>query len=386
MPPKRIATIVTALVLMVIVGAIQLGRPEEPTYAGRPLSYWITRPTGNEAAIELAIKEIGVDSLPDLIEFLRRKDWPHRAAFASWVSSHKLLASVVRFGPSAETFQSGALTALYCLGPKARPALPEILPLLTNQSREIRIQALFLCTAIAPDSLTAASAMLALNDALRSPLWGIRVDAMKCLNALQPPPPDAAMLLSGRLTDENEHVRNGAMECLVARTNPIVIPLLKERLHDANSVTVTKAIIQLGAFGTGAASAEQRLRELCQDPASNVREAATNALLAVTGEMTLPRGPRPDANITFSFSSAPAEKMLGMYLAFAKKNKITAAGMGWPAGSVRAVTPYPMNPSEAMILIEDVLKQQAHIAIHEVGDGTLVAVCDAPPRQQSPNR
>jgi HEAT repeat protein len=267
MTPKRIAAIVTALVLMVIVVAVELGRAKEPTYAGKPLSYWITSPTGDEAPIELAIKEIGVDALPDLIEYLHRQDSPK--------------------------YQSGALTALNCLGPKARPALPEILPLMTNNSRDIRIQALFVCTAIAPDSLSASSAMPALNDALRSPFWTMRADALRCLNALQPPPPEAAMLLSGRLTDENEYVRATAMECLVARTNPIVIPLLKERLHDAKSVTVTKAIIQLGAFGTAAASAEQRLRELCQDPASSVREAATNALLAVTGDMKVPGGVSP---------------------------------------------------------------------------------------------
>jgi hypothetical protein len=375
MPAKRIMAASVLCVLAVVVIAAILFAPREPSYGGRPLSYWAMRlgPNSDHATRE-AITSIGAGGVPYLISMLRRKDWPFRDRVVAWVSSHKRLASVLKFGPSAEISRRGALAALACLGPKARPALPDILPLLTNQSPPVRINAFYAFTAIAPDTPSVTSFIPALTNGLSNPDWTMRSAAERALDSLHPLPES---LLLDLANGPDKYARDAAINCLAGRTNPTVISALEARTHVKDSLTVTLSIMGLGSYGKGASESVPRLHELCQDRSLNVREAATNALRLITGEDHPAPGPTNVANITFNFGGLPVEQAIDMCEGLAKK-KIASPPTGWPTGTIRAINPYPMTTNEASELLEDVLKHQARVTIQRASNGTLSAVVNSP--------
>ncbi|MGD0812461.1 MAG: hypothetical protein ABSA83_02560 [Verrucomicrobiota bacterium] len=102
---------------------------QEPVSGGKPLSYWMDRlDNRSDTAARAAIKEMGTNALPDLMRVLRQPQ------------------------PVADESRGRALDALACLGPVGKPALPDILPLVTSQNRHLKIRAFFALKAIGPET------------------------------------------------------------------------------------------------------------------------------------------------------------------------------------------------------------------------------------------
>jgi hypothetical protein len=342
---------------------------------GRPLSEWLARldhPTDLPAARK-ALQDLGPGVVPDLVAMLHSKDWPHRNRIIGWVSKHKKLESFLNLGPAAETKKYRALGGIACLGPAARSALPEILPLLTNDSTPIKIRAYCAFAAVAPGPDTVRAAVPALMNGLMDPDPMMRHIALDTVNGLHPLPREATLAFFGLLCDPDQSVRNRAQDCLVARTNTIVLPMLDIQLHDADSFVVAKALRDISIFGKDATGSVPRVRELCTNFYPHVRIAATNALHAITGE-AVARGPSPGADITFNFQSVPVMQLMDIYDGYAGR-RVTPPSGGWPGTALLSgVTPYSLTKAEAMQLIEAMLKEQAHIVLQHSSDGSISAV------------
>jgi HEAT repeat protein len=175
------------------------------------------------------------------------------------------------------------------------------------------------------------------------------------------------------LNDSDENVRKGAMHSLVAQTNPIVIPVLEKQLHDKDSYVVTEAAAQIGVFGAAAAASEPRLRELLDAPLLTVRQAATNALAAITGQSLSHSTPAEKADITYNFPGIPLGQFLDIYRNLAGK-EVTLAATPARAQTLRVITAQPLTKREALQLLEEVLQQQAGLVIVHEPDGSLTAV------------
>jgi HEAT repeat protein len=223
--------------------------------------------------------------------------------------------------------------------------------------------------------VSVASFVPVITNVMTEPDPPVRIAALRALNALHPPPPEAEAALLARMNEFNPAVREAAIECFVARTNPIVIPALEAQLHDPDFYVVTKAITHLKAFGAAATSSVPRLQELLDDPALNVRLAATNALRIIARENSARRAATYGADITFNFPGMPVMQIIEMYERWANK-KVAPPPAGWPPAMIRLQTPYPLTADEARQLVEDVLKQEAHIIIHHAADGSLSATLD----------
>ena len=301
-------------------------------------------------------KDIGSNSLPDLIQTLRQVQ------------------------PSADESRARALDAIARLGPAAKLALPDILPLATNQNRQLKIRAFFALTSIGPDAQTVSSVVPTLMQALGDEKWTMRLAAIYALAALRPPPPDAEPVFVQLLNDSDEDVRRGAMHSLVAQTNPVVIPVLDKQLHDKDSYVVTEAATQIGVFGAAASASEPRLRELRDAPLLTVRQAATNALLAITGQVPPQPASAEIANIAYDFPHIPLEQFLPVYEDLAGK-KVTMKATPKP-GTLRVLTGRPLTKSQALQLLEEVLKEQAGLIIVHGPDGSLTAVARPNETQQ----
>jgi hypothetical protein len=400
---RKLIVIAGVLFLLAgIVAGIVVGHYHEPVYQGKQLSWWLDQ-TSNRARGDL-FRDIGTNALPDLIQMLRSKDWPYRQQVVAWARRHELLKSVLKFGLSADETKSRTLTILAELGPPARPALPEVVSLLTNKSfryknpairavsgmalsdQELRPLLPILSKAAADPSFAGGMAgalgllygfkqlprseILPLAcELLQSPGASVRKVAIDFLNKMQPPPTEVVPDLCRLLGDSDLAVRKAAWDCSVAGTN--AIPILDKQLHDADAEILFEAASRIGTFGPEAAASVERLRELCSHTNATVRRAAAGALEAITGEKVT--APKKDADINFNFKGMPVEQLIGIYEEMAGKDIATPNG-GWPGKLVSVVTPHPLNKQEAMQLIEELLKQQAKVQICHGSDGSLTAV------------
>jgi len=327
------------------------GRQEqEAVSGGKPLSYWMARlDNRSDTTARAAIKEIGANALPELIRILRHLQ------------------------PSSDKDRGRALDVITCLGPAGEPALPDILPLMTNQNRQLKIRAFFAFNAISPDAQMARPVLPALMEALGDQEGTMRLAAMNALAALHPPPPEAAPAFVRLLNDSDGMVSGRAMSCLVAQTNVIVLPMLDQRLHDKDSYVVAEAAAQVGVFGAAAAASVPRLKELLDAPLLTVRLAATNALFAITGQKIFQPAPAENANISYNFPGMPFYQVLDIYEHLAGK-KVTLEATPKNAQTLRVFTSSPLTKNEAMQLLEDVMKEQAGLVIVHGPDGALTTV------------
>ena len=369
------------LIILVAVVAVEFDARREPTYQGRTVSDLASHlGISGEEPEKAAIIAIGPKGVPYLVKLLYRTDWPYRSEIEPWVLHHRWLNSVVKFGPSAEVCKYGALLALSFLGTNASPALPEILPFLTNQSLIVKEPALVAFAAIAPETSSVQVVVPVLTNLLADPDSETRKLAARSLEALHPPPPETTEALLRLLNDEDEFVRDQAMQYFFSRSNPIVIPVLEDQLRETNTFYLTWTSVWLARYGRAAAGAAPRLRELCDSPSRGIRMAATNALVAITGEAPIAGSPRDGADITFNLPGIPVAMVIGLYEGYVKE-KVAPPRRGWPPVLVRVLSPTKLTASEAATLLEDALKEQAQVTIRRGADGALSASVDTQPGQ-----
>ena len=323
---------------------------QEPISGGKPLSYWMERlDNRSDTTARAAVKEMGTNALPDLMRVLRQLQ------------------------PTADESRGRALDAIVCLGPAGKPALPVILPLVTNQNRHLKIRAFFALRAIGPETESVKPFMPTLFQALEDRDWTMRLAAINALAALHPRPPEVTPALIRFLDDPSEIVSEEAMRWLVAQTNSAVLPVLNKQLNEKDSYIVTLAATRLAAFGPAAAGSEPRLRQLLNDPLSSVRQAATNALAAITGQPLSHSAPTENADITYNFPGLPLGMFLDIYGDLAGK-KVTVAAAPAPGQTLRVMTARPLTKSGALQFLEEVLQQQAGLVIVRGQDGSLTAI------------
>lgn len=369
---------------------------QEPISGGKPLSYWMERlDDRSDTTARAAIKEMGTNALPDLIRMLRQLQSAadqsgdravttsiplgagvtmHPAIRGGNVAGPSIpLGAGVTMHPSADLSRVRPLNAIVCLGPVGQPALSYILPLLTNQNYQTKIWAFFALKSIGPDTQTVSSVVPTLFQALGDQNWTMRLAAINALAALHPRPPEVTPAFIRFLDDPSEIVSDEAMRWLVAQTNPVVLPRLDRQLHDKDSYVVTKAARRIGVFGVAAAASAPRLRELRNDPLSTVRQAATNALAAITGQPLPQSAPAENADITYDFPKVPLGQLLDIYGNLAGK-KVTMEATLARGHGLRVITAQPLTKSGALQLIEEVLQQQAGLVIVHGKDGSLTVI------------
>jgi hypothetical protein len=245
---RKLIVIAAVLVLLAsTLASIVVGHHHEPVYHGKPLSWWLLQTTNG--AREGLFRGIGTNTLPDLIQILRSKDWPYRPQVVAWVQRRELLKSKLKFGLSADDTKSRALIILGELGPPARAALPEVLSLLTNQTFRHKSSAIFAVSGMALTDqelrpllpilsksaadpsfaggiagatrllygfkLPRSETLIIACELLKSPGASVRQQAVEFLNKMQPPPTEAVPDLCRLLNDPDLAVRKAAWDCRV---------------------------------------------------------------------------------------------------------------------------------------------------------------------------
>jgi len=216
--------IVAGLLLASIIGLLvwQASGPREPVYEGRPLSSWLYHHVPSSAAIpgynsagwkkaDEAIRHIGTNAIPTLLEMIRAKDRPRFVlklketaqrlglpqkiyVYASWrheeaeyafemlgtnaVSAVPELIRIYERNISASS-QACAAQALGHIGRGAQAALPALIRRFTHTNDEVRFRAVSTVMYIGgqPDVVVPA-----LTSALKDPNIYVRWNALVGLN------------------------------------------------------------------------------------------------------------------------------------------------------------------------------------------------------------
>jgi len=233
--------IVAALVVLLILAAVFLSTPAEPSYRGRPLTYWLAGydvgfaprtdaevPSLSEA--EVAIRAIGTNAIPNLLRRLQH----HHEGFSYWQFSRKRTFPFFRFArASAISSEFEAIAGFRTLGADAGPAVPLLLEVY-NRTSDLR---------------TRSYVLVALAN-------------------IGPSAEPATPLLLHTLVSTNFLWRECAAHALgeIHANAPVVVPALIPGLRDPEDKVRAASVEALAEFGTAAKSAMPELLALLRDP------------------------------------------------------------------------------------------------------------------------
>ncbi|REJ86035.1 MAG: hypothetical protein DWQ34_17955 [Planctomycetota bacterium] len=291
--------------LLIATSVVLLATPQlaasadEPVYEGRTLTSWLEDfavgrfpDMDKHRAAEDAIRQIGVDALPLLIE---------RLTITS-PASQKLIKRVQMLEAQGELEQASVaeaeslgediqtVSAFRALGADAHPAIPTLIELVTPAYDAAT--AIFSGPAerLKDDKSTAAAeALAAIGPAAIPPLikalneGGVstRFAAALALRYFANEDRTIVPALLDAFGDRNPDVRQWAIRSIgsIRRLPDLSVPALVERLHNDPDNNVRCAVlIALGWFGRNAESAVPDIIEATTDPSPSIQGYARRAL------------------------------------------------------------------------------------------------------------
>jgi HEAT repeat protein len=168
-----------AALLLVLVGVIawEVLREREPVYHGKALSIWLEGPPAPDSIspeTETAIRAMGTDALPALLNMVRLRDSAVRKALIELSSKHKWLPIHIR---PVEEIREMACCGFMLLGPTAKPAVPKLARLLDDDDPQVRCVAAACLAYLGPTSRDAVPALVVYLSHLLKPNRGSQWDA-----------------------------------------------------------------------------------------------------------------------------------------------------------------------------------------------------------------
>lgn len=369
----------TALLLALAVGLVVAWR--EPEYGGRTLSSWLeeldlgqTRyDFSKKLDAEDAVNRIGGRGVPTLIKMIRYRDSfyrePWQVRFKKFLAKQKIIKikpPPPAQRPSVESIQWRGAKGVWILGPKADTAIPDLVPLLTNQSASLRAVA---ARALGAIGTNAGWTTPLLTKALKDPNVEVRVCARMGLQGIGPAARDALPELRRLLNETNNDMRMGAMEAFLAITNgsPELLPYLVRELGGTNFLRGW-AVSMLRSYGYKAQPVVPELTRLLDDPDRNVRRAVTNALNTIrSNELPYARTQKT----SFSFGKMSSDKVLDFYAHLTGKHLET--GPEVQSFATVTIQPYGLRTAEeGARWIEEDLSEQANLVLVPSKNGVVL--------------
>ena len=225
MKKRRFIAFVSVVICLVIGISVIIRRSQETiSHRGQTLKAWSIQASQGDSNAVAILKELGTNSIPELIQLLKTKDsffrkqtWTHLPRLPVW-----LRQNIARSfpPPQAELVRESAARALGRLGPDAKIAIPALsLALRDNQGR-VRWDA---ATAL---SLSGKDAVPALIKALEEKDARARHATAYALGQMGPDAGAAVPALVRKLSDQDYAVRNSAAYSLTVIGIPGVLALV----------------------------------------------------------------------------------------------------------------------------------------------------------------
>ena len=242
-------------------------REREPVYAGKSLRAWLreARHSPRSVAAERAVRRIGTNAIPTLLEMLCEKDSsePNKleSLWLRYISSHTSLPTWFRF-PGwywvlYENREALATRGFTILGADAQQAVPALMQIYERN--------------ISPSS---------------------RLETGLSLIAIGPAGRVATPLFLRDASSSNRVVRRVAVETLphVKSEPKLIVPVLVNSLKDTDDEVRFTAAIGIAWFGDDARQAVPAMLPLLNDSNSAVREAVSVTLEFIDPEAAAKAG------------------------------------------------------------------------------------------------
>jgi len=255
-------------------------RSNEPTHAGRPLSFWTSglAPVPPDGSIRIecreAIREIGTNALPFLLKWIQFSP--------AMDESHPTYGISIDVNDPKNRLAYGSAYAFEALGNTAATAVPELTQLVnspaTQNNRYLYVQAL---AGISPAGLPA---LLTVATNLGN---NARVFAISAIENLGTNAAPALPTLLALLRDPEPDVVSFAASALGnLRLQPqLAVPALQQLLQGESTTPCRFAIIALGQFGPEARTAVSDLTRFLNDPSERVRASTVYALTKIAPDV-----------------------------------------------------------------------------------------------------
>jgi HEAT repeat protein len=280
MRKKRFILLAGLLALLLcVLGWLVLSHSEpEPFYQGKLLSAWLkdlrVMYADDSRADEAgkAIRHMGRDAVPFLINLLERRESSRCQRILRWAIEHHLHKSP--YVPVTEDHHQAVL-ACYELGPEARPAIPALIALLSDDFTRRDVGNALV--------RIGSDALIPIIGALTNTNNGVRQEVVVLLAAFRSNTPVVIPALVKSLNDTNKYVRSLAARSLgqLGQAPEVAIPALERRLTDPDAQVRWCACHAIGQFKQQALSEVPPLLAALADPDPEVRSAAAIALVTI---------------------------------------------------------------------------------------------------------
>jgi hypothetical protein len=292
--------------VLVVVLLFQVSGPRkrgpEPVYKGKTLSQWMAArkmtdttdprfpPTPELASAIEAVRQIGTNALPFLLDDLRARDaliWKKIPISVyrrfRFISRARDTYYRDRGGPYER--QNQAVFFLRAMGPLAKPALPEIAKCLDHpDTAESTLEVLNFYASndqMRPGPEVTTALLKAMTNGNRH----VRQLAANTVGLFRVDADLAVPALLRTLHDPAADVRAISASALGYRARAsVIVPALMEVLNDPDHYVRRDAVWRLGMFGSNAAPAVPKIVGCLSDVDFEVRTGATNAVKLIDPE------------------------------------------------------------------------------------------------------
>ena len=311
--PKRVQ-IALAVLLVAALGMVcwQVLRLREPVYHGKCLSLWLQSysPDGDSPEVDEALRTMGTNAIPVLLENLQAKDSALKLGWAALglhytpaetrhlraqkgfsalgaEASNAVPALIEIYQQNfASSAREAAANSLVEIGPAAKTAIPVLIESAASTNSHVRAFALYTLGRISLESKLVVPVLI---KGLHDRDHEVRYSSAFGLGALafmggDAKPANAALVET--LKDSHRSERAAAAMALghIHSDPGLVVPALIEMLRDPDVQLHAIAATAIGEFGNDGKPAVAPLNELLSQRNQDARKAATNALKAIDPE------------------------------------------------------------------------------------------------------
>ncbi len=257
---KRLRISIFAGLILIAALLFTATRSREPVYQGKKLSAWLEKlysgysPEEGSAELELAIRQMGTNTLPFLLSRLRSKNSRIKLKIDELARKQDFIN--IQFHDN-NTDRYTAVVAFQFLGPMARPAMPALVEMLNDT--DICYEVAYALGAIGPEAIPALTNTWTQSNST------IRTAGFRALVSMGTNAETALPFLIAALQDTDSYIRRGAADSMfyVGTNRPaLAIPALIKTLDDPDLKVRRVTIRSLGSFTSKAQTAVPKLTEL----------------------------------------------------------------------------------------------------------------------------
>ena len=255
---KNVNRSISLLAPIILCSCAAIGTgSSEPVYNGKALSEWLMADHGVEFADESdralakdAIREIGTNAIPVLLDLLSTTEWSKGRVVAKLKSQDFKYLLKLPSPSGVEVIRGIAKSGFSILGTNAEPAVPELTKLLHRE--DTCMDAASVLAGVGPKGFAVLTNSFNDRNLVGAVVWALGTYGGGDTNAI-------TRLLITALKDPNPIIRGNAADFLAGKDPALAVPALISMLDDKEFYPKDRTAGALARFGPAAKAAAPKL-------------------------------------------------------------------------------------------------------------------------------